>query len=459
MLKLPPRLYEDIVQFLLAYPNIHDRQIRNALLGSASLEPKLAAKIEREGTAEAFVHALIDTLCDYGTMEDGRHGLEAVLTAAKQSVGSDRQAYSIQLLQDVHTVLQATTEELAARPPLSQAEIATFLYATEEQEADLTCKLELLRQQRKQADLIRQTAGRKSVGTKPIVEKFFVDREAYLAQLLNAVCQPETRLILIVGQGGIGKTALAAKFCDDVEKAGYALSSGITPNVTRSHAPRGNAVAGRSASDAAERQIQHSDAERRNESLTEPMPVRAIVYLSKNEMAAFTLEQVFDRLLQVLTPEEQAEVSPTLRDPQLEAALQTERLMAYFQDQTVLLVLDNFESTLDDTACAGVCLWADPGSPHPRLLSHRARGVCSFRRSAWERHFRTLCVPCRRAAVFTFRRGASERVGRGLGAHGAARPCRRLLRRTQKAGTGVEITGRPTPTYRRNPAAYPGQGV
>ena len=57
------------------------------------------------------------------------------------------------------------------------------------------------------------------------MEKLFVDRLAYLDRLEKSIKDDDIRLILIIGQGGIGKTAIIAKFCNDIENEGFKLVS------------------------------------------------------------------------------------------------------------------------------------------------------------------------------------------------------------------------------------------
>jgi len=88
-------------------------------------------------------------------------------------------------------------------------------------------QIEELRHEQIQEGRHRQTSRRKSVGTMR-VERLFVDREAYLDRLAEYVADENIHLILIAGHGGFGKTALAAKFCEGIEKAKYQLCCGET---------------------------------------------------------------------------------------------------------------------------------------------------------------------------------------------------------------------------------------
>lgn len=200
--KLPFKLQQKITEFLKLLPNIHDKDAQQALSRRAGLDNRLHDQILFKDSADQFIQNFVPTLIRYGRLDDGRHALVAVLNVSKSYLGKDRREYC-------DTLIQAVQEHLAP--------------SKEEQQAAIERQIERLRQEEIQQAKQRQTSQRKSVGTKPAVEKLFVDREAYLDRLAQYICDPDTRQIIIVGQGGIGKTALAAKFCDDIEKAGFTL--------------------------------------------------------------------------------------------------------------------------------------------------------------------------------------------------------------------------------------------
>ncbi|OQY26578.1 MAG: hypothetical protein B6244_13110 [Candidatus Cloacimonetes bacterium 4572_55] len=181
--------------------------------------------------------------------------------------------------------------------------------ATEEQNAALQREIQRLQEKRIQEDRLRQKSGNKSVGLKPAVDKCFVDREIYLENLTKKASDPHSRLILIVGQGGIGKTQLAARFCDDIEKASYKL------------------------------RLKESDS----------LPIRAIVFVNKREMIRFSMDQLLEKLAKTLDTSDLEDLTPLLKDPNMEMIEKTDALLERLQGDPVLLVLDNFESALDQT--------------------------------------------------------------------------------------------------------------
>lgn len=93
-LSIPVALSQQIVNFLKTLPNIeHDIRMRKTLLLSAGLESRLQQHIDITGPMIQFVHMLVTTLNKYGELDDGRHSLEAVLQAAKEFIGRDKQVY------------------------------------------------------------------------------------------------------------------------------------------------------------------------------------------------------------------------------------------------------------------------------------------------------------------------------------------------------------------------------
>ncbi len=79
------------------------------------------------------------------------------------------------------------------------------------------------------------------------------------------------------------------------------------------------------------------------------MPVHAIVYVSKTEMQSFSMDRLFDQLVQILELEKKKHLEPILKDPQATAALKTERFLDALEDKTALLIMDNFEVMLNET--------------------------------------------------------------------------------------------------------------
>ena len=98
---LPPALTQELAAFLVALPDIHDRLKHQAFLLSAGLDAALFSQLHIGEPPTSFINALISTCIAYGQLNDGRHALIAVMNAAKQLVGKNRQADADALIQQI----------------------------------------------------------------------------------------------------------------------------------------------------------------------------------------------------------------------------------------------------------------------------------------------------------------------------------------------------------------------
>ncbi len=103
-MELPLELNQKIIQFLTSLPNIHDSNSRSALIYSASLDERLQNMINASGAPAQFFPQLVPILLNYGKLRDGRDALEAVLGAAKNSVGQEKRAYCDALIRELRSV-------------------------------------------------------------------------------------------------------------------------------------------------------------------------------------------------------------------------------------------------------------------------------------------------------------------------------------------------------------------
>lgn len=97
-------LNKKIVGFLTSIPNMHDNSSQRALIYSAGLDQALLNQIQFSGSPAQIFQLLVPMLVSYGTLEDGRDALEALLEAAKDYVGRDRKEYCEELLQELRAV-------------------------------------------------------------------------------------------------------------------------------------------------------------------------------------------------------------------------------------------------------------------------------------------------------------------------------------------------------------------
>ena len=315
-------LFQDMTAFLTPLPCFQDEAARRAFLLNAGLE-EILTQVNCAGTPQTFVPLLLEFLKQYGNFGE-QPALCRLLDGVAKLYGDDKKARFAEFC--AHVQAEQRAEQ--------QANYAKFSRATPAQQADLERKLALEREAERQRSERAQQCQQRSIGVKPNVEKLFVDREVYLAQLTAAVADEATRLILIVGQGGMGKTTLAAKFCDDLEKAGYRLDPSLTPSPNLGEGrggvivtPSPNLGEGRGG-----------------------VSIRAIIYISRAELQTVTIDHVLRKLAQSLDAEAASRIAPILGDPRADATVKTEALLDALRGGLTLLVLDNFETLLDNGA-------------------------------------------------------------------------------------------------------------
>ena len=95
-------LYNDIVNLLQSLPNISDSMSQQGFIRSARLDEQLFKQIQFGGSTAQFFQVLVPTLAEYGTLDDGRDPLAAVLEAAKGYVGQEKQANCDQLMKQLY---------------------------------------------------------------------------------------------------------------------------------------------------------------------------------------------------------------------------------------------------------------------------------------------------------------------------------------------------------------------
>ncbi len=112
--ELSQELRKNIIDVLLSLPNMTTSKEREALVLSAGLDRNLFARIEFEGTTFKFFANLIDILVQYGQLHDRRYAIVAVLEAARNFVGQDKQEYYDTLIASFEGSMQvdAFMEEL-----------------------------------------------------------------------------------------------------------------------------------------------------------------------------------------------------------------------------------------------------------------------------------------------------------------------------------------------------------
>jgi tetratricopeptide (TPR) repeat protein len=143
------------------------------------------------------------------------------------------------------------------------------------------------------------------VGQPPLdVSDYFKDRERDLSRLSQLLAEPTTRLVSVIGHGGMGKTALTCKVLRDLERHRW---------------PR-------------------TDRE---------VPADGIVYLS-TRTAGITLERLFLDCAKLVGGEEQERLNTVWTSPHLGQQEKIAYLLEALQDGRYVILLDNLEDLLDD---------------------------------------------------------------------------------------------------------------
>ncbi|MBD3308399.1 NACHT domain-containing protein, partial [candidate division KSB3 bacterium] len=120
-MRLPVALYNQISDFLKSLPTLDDVNSRRAFIYASGLDPPLIQQIPFDEPPSQFVPLLVSTLLKYGTLNDGRYALVAVLDTARNYVGHDRNAECEVLIAEAATILASQPDD-AAEPARSGRE-------------------------------------------------------------------------------------------------------------------------------------------------------------------------------------------------------------------------------------------------------------------------------------------------------------------------------------------------
>lgn len=101
---LPADFYQTIVDFLNSLPNINEKQTRRALIEMAGFSKALKHQLNCDEPPATFSPLLVSTLSAYGDLPDGQHALVALLEAAKQYVGQEKQTLCEKFIQQFKTI-------------------------------------------------------------------------------------------------------------------------------------------------------------------------------------------------------------------------------------------------------------------------------------------------------------------------------------------------------------------
>jgi tetratricopeptide (TPR) repeat protein len=151
----------------------------------------------------------------------------------------------------------------------------------------------------------RETERLHVVGQPPLdVTTYFKDRQRDQERILQFLAEPTTRLVSVIGHGGMGKTALACKVLQDLEHYSWP----------------------------------HTEIDE---------PLDGIVYLS-TRTGGISLERLFLDGVKLLGEEEQERLSAVWTNLQLDTREKVERLLKALRRGRYVILLDNLEDLLDD---------------------------------------------------------------------------------------------------------------
>lgn len=98
------QLQNKIIDFLTSLPGIQGNSAQEAFVYSAGLDPELQREISFGGSSAQFFRLLVQRSWAYGELSDGRDALEAVLKAAKGTVGGNRRKYCDSLIEKLREI-------------------------------------------------------------------------------------------------------------------------------------------------------------------------------------------------------------------------------------------------------------------------------------------------------------------------------------------------------------------
>lgn len=127
---LPAALQKKIIDFLTELPNVSTDTEQKAFIQPAVLDAQLQRQIKFPGATLQFFTLLVPMLAEYGDLEDGRNALEAILEAAKDLVGPNRQTHCEDLIEQWRTILNKKDDDEIP----DYAEFARIVSEAEEKE-------------------------------------------------------------------------------------------------------------------------------------------------------------------------------------------------------------------------------------------------------------------------------------------------------------------------------------
>ena len=143
-----------------------------------------------------------------------------------------------------------------------------------------------------------------------IAPTYFQDRQIETQEVVKFLQDDALRLMTVIGRGGVGKTAMVCRLLKHIENS--TLPEGIDW-----------------------------------EKLRKSLPIGGIVYLSETGSHKINFGNIFADLSKLLPDEIAEELVGRFKDPQASAESKMNALLSHFQEERILLLLDNFEPLID----------------------------------------------------------------------------------------------------------------
>ena len=120
--RLPFELRRQIIAFFTSLPNMQHQAAQQAFINSLALDAPLKQGIKIGNASKEFFEMLVETLERYGTLEDGRDPLEAMLKIAKESVGKEGRAACDKMIEELRNIEIAPPPRQNAATPATPGE-------------------------------------------------------------------------------------------------------------------------------------------------------------------------------------------------------------------------------------------------------------------------------------------------------------------------------------------------
>ena len=205
-------------------------------------------------------------------------------------------------IEDIETELEQLQTELNE----IESDAGTLEQRVEQQRQRIADGLdEIRRQTAKEAQLHPDKKRLPVVGRPPLgVVEQFKNRIREREQIGQLLAEPATRLVSVIGHGGMGKTALASKVLRDLEQHRWP----------------------------------HTD---------DDIPLDGIVYLSTRS-AGISLERLFLDYAKMLGGEQEQQLNSIWTNPKLDTKEKVSHLFDALREGQFVILLDNMEDLLDD---------------------------------------------------------------------------------------------------------------